>query len=258
MTWVRLDDGFFTNPKAITAGRDGRALFLAGCCYCGSNDTDGVIIKAAVRQIAALAEVRPSVADSLVAAGLWHDEGGHYEVHDWLKYNRPRSVIEAERDAARERMARTRSRRSSGEQPPNVQAKFEGSSPYPVPARPSKSKENPQPPPLGGGTATQRLDLEFAEWWPHYPRRTDKAAARKKFTAARKAAGLDVLIAGADAYAASLNGNDPQYTKYPATWLNNKCWENGTEGPKEIPSCEFCGQIGRHDQWACDLVREQS
>jgi hypothetical protein len=32
------------------------------------------------------------------------------------------------------------------------------------------------------------------------------------------------LLAGAMRYAAQRDGDDPQFTKHPATWLNGKCW----------------------------------
>lgn len=35
VTWVKLDDGFLTHPKALTAGKGGRALWLAGLLFAG-------------------------------------------------------------------------------------------------------------------------------------------------------------------------------------------------------------------------------
>lgn len=84
---------------------------------------------------------------------------------------------------------------------------------------------------------------EFDLWWEHYPRKVSKGAARKAFPHARRKAPLDVLIAGASAYA-----DDPtrttRFTKHPAKWLNDECWNddrtptrtesNGTRAGKDL------------------------
>lgn len=66
------------------------------------------------------------------------------------------------------------------------------------------------------------------EFWPAYPRKDDKGRARKAFLAvvrAKKATVAD-LVAGAVRYAAERQGEDPKYTKQPATWLNAEAWLN--------------------------------
>jgi hypothetical protein len=108
MTWVRLDDAFFTNSKAIAAGLHGRSLALAGICYASGNLTDGKIAKAALPIIAAMAGVKPNVARQVVVAGLWEEEGDHYLIHDYLKYNPSAEQVHRERDAAAERQRRWR------------------------------------------------------------------------------------------------------------------------------------------------------
>lgn len=87
MTWVRLDDGFVTHPRMVAAGKDGRALFIAGLCYCGKHSTDGRIPKAAIPMLAAQAGVRPATSKRLIDAGSWIDHDTEIEVHDFLEYN---------------------------------------------------------------------------------------------------------------------------------------------------------------------------
>ena len=115
MVWVRIDDQFFFKPRARQAGKDGRALFWAGLCYCAANLTDGVIVKPALPFVAAMAEVEPEIADLLVHTGLWLDHGDSYEVDDYLTYQQSREQVLAERIAAAERQRRSRakSRRDS-------------------------------------------------------------------------------------------------------------------------------------------------
>jgi hypothetical protein len=86
----------------------------------------------------------PRLASTLVEVGLWEVSEGGYQFHDWDDYNPTRVEVKADREAARERMKRLRSRevrpnnkRTSAEVPP----KFAGSSdqvrdPRPDPTRP--------------------------------------------------------------------------------------------------------------------------
>src|SRR5262249_38731141 len=61
----------------------------------------------------------------------------------------------------------------------------------------------------------------FAQFWAAYPKRVAKEAARKAFAKAIEH-GTDpgTLTAGAQRYAVERQGQDPKYTKHPATWLN--------------------------------------
>lgn len=105
MVWVKLDDGFVRHPRMVAAGLNGRALFIAGLCYCGAHLTDGMIPKAAVRMLAAEAGVGLSTAKRLVEVGSWIDRGDDYEVHDFLVYNPARAQVLAEREVSRRRWA---------------------------------------------------------------------------------------------------------------------------------------------------------
>lgn len=113
MAWVKIDDQFFLKPRARRAGKDGRALFWSGLCYCAANRTDGVIVVEALPLVAALAEVEQDVAHLLVDVGLWDKRDGEFAVIDFLKFNPSRLQLEAESAAAAERQSRSRSRRDS-------------------------------------------------------------------------------------------------------------------------------------------------
>lgn len=127
MSWVKLDDQFFSHPKAREAGRDGALLFLAGLTYCARHLTDGKIPKTALGVVAAEAWTRPSFAARLVEVGLWHDMGDHYLAHDYLDRNPTRAKVLGDREAARERASK--GARSSHE----VRAKNGRASRAPVP-----------------------------------------------------------------------------------------------------------------------------
>lgn len=71
----------------------------------------------------------------------------------------------------------------------------------------------------------------FDEFWEAYPRKIDKAKALKAFKSALKRTSFETIIAGVKAYA-----NDPtrkpEFTKYPASWLNADAWENTVSTPE--------------------------
>lgn len=77
---------------------------------------------------------------------------------------------------------------------------------------------------------TQNEDL-FSEFWTEYPLKKDKGHAFKAFKSALRRAKFEDILAGAIAYR-----NDPtrkpEFTKYPATWLNADAWENAAVLPE--------------------------
>jgi hypothetical protein len=113
MVWFRLDDQWLMHPKIRAAGKDGRALWIAGGLHCASHLTDGRIDKITADLLAKMAEVPAKTsAKSLVAAGLWIDHGTHYEMHDYLEYQPARETVEKERAATKERVRAYRNRKS--------------------------------------------------------------------------------------------------------------------------------------------------
>jgi hypothetical protein len=82
-------------------------------------------------------------------------------------------------------------------------------------------------PQMKSGAAAFEAAFE-AEFWPVYPRKDDKGRARKAFLAvikSKKATAAE-LVNGAIRYAAERQGEDPKFTKQPATWLNAEAWLN--------------------------------
>jgi hypothetical protein len=66
---------------------------------------------------------------------------------------------------------------------------------------------------------------EFDTFWNAYPKKADKRAAQKAFARALKRADAATIIDGAQRYADDPN-RKPEFTKYPATWLNADAWAN--------------------------------
>jgi len=101
MTWARLDDGLLTHPKAMAAGIEGRALFVASILYSARELTDGQITGGAIAALAGLAGVRNAkkTTELLVSLRLWDIRDGSYWVHDYLDYNPSRADVMAKREA---------------------------------------------------------------------------------------------------------------------------------------------------------------
>jgi hypothetical protein len=86
----------------------------------------------------------------------------------------------------------------------------------------------------GGLPEAPAFDFEAwfeQEWWPQYPLKVEKVAAKKAAKAiieGRRSDGLQAtpneLLAGVMRYAAAMTGKSPKYIKYPGGWLNSGRW----------------------------------
>jgi uncharacterized protein YdaU (DUF1376 family) len=70
----------------------------------------------------------------------------------------------------------------------------------------------------------RELESEFDEIWCLFPRKRDRGHALKEFIAARKHTALDIIEAGLKQFARESEGKDPQFIRYPATWLKGQGW----------------------------------
>lgn len=75
------------------------------------------------------------------------------------------------------------------------------------------------------------IEEGFLEFWNVYPRKIDKAKAYRAFRSALKRAKFEDILAGAIAYSNDPTRN-PDFTKYPASWLNADSWENAATLPE--------------------------
>lgn len=76
----------------------------------------------------------------------------------------------------------------------------------------------------------------FEQWWAGYPRKKDKARARKLFDARRRdGVPLSDLVRARDAYLAEHIDTELRYLKHPATFLaKDGPWTEYLDGP-EVP-----------------------
>ena len=91
----------------MAAGHIAGWLYVCGQAYCSRHLTDGRIPKDAVPLLSQLKRRRKGVV-SLLKAGLWHDEKGHYQQHDYCVMQRTASDSTAIRSANKERQRKSR------------------------------------------------------------------------------------------------------------------------------------------------------
>jgi DNA-binding Lrp family transcriptional regulator len=75
---------------------------------------------------------------------------------------------------------------------------------------------------------SEQLHLEaFGAFWTVYPKKRAREEAKKAWIAAiKRGAPPQHMVDRAQAYARERFGQDPKYTKYPATWLNKGCYDD--------------------------------
>lgn len=67
----------------------------------------------------------------------------------------------------------------------------------------------------------------FGAFWLTYPKKKAREEAKKAWIAAiERGADPQRIVDASTAYARERAGEDPQYTKYPATWLNKGCYDD--------------------------------
>jgi hypothetical protein len=73
------------------------------------------------------------------------------------------------------------------------------------------------------------LDDAFEDrFWPRYPRRVGKAAAKTKFVKKAQACGVEAILSGLERAVQEweARGTDPEFIPHPTTWLNQGRWED--------------------------------
>lgn len=122
MPWFRVDDSFAFNPKVISAGNAAIGAWTRMGSYCAAHLTDGLIPDLIARMIASGDEIA-----TLTGMGMLVHERDGYRMHQYLRYQPSKADVEADRAAARERMAakrkthvRPNKTRTSGEVPDGI------------------------------------------------------------------------------------------------------------------------------------------
>lgn len=82
--------------------------------------------------------------------------------------------------------------------------------------------------------STTDLDADFDRFWANYPRKDNKANARKVWPKVAKKHGAEVLISEAERWAQlwAAAGRDKGYMPMPTTWLNGERWTDEPPAPR--------------------------
>ena len=103
MEWVKLvaAPAYYLDGALLRAGEAAEVLFCRGLAHCGAVESGGLIDKAVLPIL--IGRPGPRAA-ALVREGLWLDEGTHYRIRSWDKW-------QDEHDAAAERRRKDRDRK---------------------------------------------------------------------------------------------------------------------------------------------------
>jgi hypothetical protein len=213
--FIKVHDGFPEHPKTIGLSDRAFRAVVEFWCYSHRQETDGKI------PLALFNRLPPKVRkELLVDYAILHDD--HVEMHDYLEHQ------QSSKEIAELRKARSEAGRLGGKAKANRLASATAN------AKQSSSKvvaEKERDKDLATNVAKSKDAQarphpdEFLDWYLEYPRKAGRAAAEKAYAKARAKATAEQLQAGAKAYAADPN-RVPEYTKLPATWLNNGCWDD--------------------------------
>ncbi len=69
---------------------------------------------------------------------------------------------------------------------------------------------------------------QFVKFYEAYPKKKSKQAAERAFNSAIKKVDFETIMKGLNAYKEEIKRKqtEEQYIKYPATWLNQGCWDD--------------------------------
>lgn len=101
---MKLDDGFWSNPKIMALGNEAAGVYTRMLSYCGQHLTDGHVAD----EVAKLICSKGGVFDKLKDSGLIERNGAGWIVSDFLEFNPSREQVENERRSSRERMRKLR------------------------------------------------------------------------------------------------------------------------------------------------------
>ncbi|MEU1043899.1 helix-turn-helix domain-containing protein [Streptomyces sp. NPDC005897] len=132
------------------------------------------------------------------------------------------------RHALKVRPSRTE-RRPNHQQPSDNQL-LKDSSPA---AEPEEQQAHTAPVQAKSSSEKTEHHLEaFGAFWSNYPKKRDREEAKKAWIAAiERGVEPKRMVDAAQTYARERASKDPQYTKYPANWLNKGCYDDEPDRP---------------------------
>ena len=242
MVWFKVDDRLPMNRKMAGVSLAAVGLWVEGGSWASGAQTGGTIPKQLLRLLHV--ESSEKLADELVAAGLWEDEGDQWRIHDFFDYNPTAKEIE-DLKASRSKAGRSgglksgESRRSKREANREAKSKQNRSKPrskneavpVPVPYISTNVDISPKPP-TGVESDEEQIrepssepTVEFTQFWSLYPNHDYEDAAVREFRRVRRRrVSLVALLQGAQMLRDE--HRDPRYIPAASKWLHDGGWKN--------------------------------
>lgn len=271
--WVKIDDGFATHPKILTAGIIALGIQIRAICYASQNQTDGVLPLSCIPLLlTGLAHISIETggndlvgwgmdaeevdwASHMVEHGLWDQHEKGYVIHDFLEWN----ISKSERDSWKNKLSRSgkKGMKSRWNKEKSILTNLITKDiTYPVTSTSTSSlsslKSSLSSPKSEEGKESEKG--EFETFWNAYPRRVGKKAAQKAFHNAQDRPEIDDLLLSISRQRAS-----PQWAKeggqfipHPATWLNRGQWADVPTETKPTVFEEFLAR-GEQDDLSGEL-----
>jgi hypothetical protein len=238
MTYFKVDDGIWGHPKFSLLSNDAVALWVMAGSWCGRYVTDGLLPYQSIGMVRGSKQA----AQELVDAGLWLETPNGWMFHDWNDYQYTKDEVESRR--AYEREKKRRQREKTMDVPMLSPRESRGESLGESPGSPGEGEGE------GKGSSSSLIknkESNFDEFWKAYPKKADKAAARRAWDKAVRVVDSQVLIDAAMRYRHDPNRED-QFTKNAATWLNAGSWDNDPLPVRR--SSKITGGEARMDHYA--------
>lgn len=213
--FIKVDQNFPEHPKTVGLSDKAFRYVVTFWCYSHRHNTNGKI------PLALFNQVPPKVRQELLAHYVEQGDGDPV-MHDYTNHQQTAEEV-AELQAKRQKAGSAGGKaRAKALASAKANAKQNDSNAQPdLDIDIDIEKDIPKPTPD-----------EFIDWYLAYPRHEARGQAEKAYTKARQSVPADVLLAGAERYAADPN-REKAYTKLPATWLNAGCWEDEPLPPRE-------------------------
>ena len=242
MVWFKVDDRLPLNRKMAGVSLAAVGLWVEGGSWASGAQTGGTIPKQLLRLLHV--ESSEKLADELVAAGLWEDDGNQWRIHDFFDYNPTAKEVE-DLKASRSKAGRSgglksgesrRSKREANREAKTKQNRSKSRSkneavPVPVPYISTNVDISPKPP-TGVESDEEQIrepssepTVEFAQFWSLYPNHDYEDAAVREFRRVRRRrVSLVALLQGAQMLRDE--HRDPRYIPAAAKWLHDGGWKN--------------------------------
>jgi hypothetical protein len=249
--WMKIDDRLHTHRKtrAVTRSASDKrrdiapmGLWVAAGSWSAQNSTDGWVPE---EELDRWDDNWRELATRLVKAGYWwpHEREGEpgYGFTDWHDYNDPADMAskagsfgnhvrwhvnehkvdpecehcpkEPVEDAFPPESSQSIGGRSGGDS-----HRISGAIALPEP------EPDPNPTRTQDFRASADAERMFAIWWHHYPRKRGKGQAFKAYRAALRKTDADTLLTTLRQQHDTITAKGPEFTPYPATWLNGERW----------------------------------